>query len=183
MPDHSALEHGCDYSGQDLTGWQASEKYDGVRAYWDGHRLLSRSGIPCPAIPADVAAALPVGVPLDCELYAGPGDAARQLCATAIRYGRWADACRLVIHDAPSESGDWLQRIEAAKRHQTGRLTVAPGWTVGSTAEAVQGMRAVLARDGEGLMLRQPGHRYTPGRGFRLLKLKPDPDGIGHGLH
>ena len=27
-----------------LTGWVMSEKLDGVRAYWDGKRLISRSG-------------------------------------------------------------------------------------------------------------------------------------------
>ncbi len=30
----------------DLADWLISEKYDGVRAYWDGTRLLTRSGYP-----------------------------------------------------------------------------------------------------------------------------------------
>ena len=29
---------------QDLAGWWLSEKLDGVRAYWDGHSLISRLG-------------------------------------------------------------------------------------------------------------------------------------------
>src|ERR1700754_1612247 len=31
-------------NAQDLAGWWLSEKLDGVRAYWDGHRLISRLG-------------------------------------------------------------------------------------------------------------------------------------------
>ena len=35
-----------EYSGQDVRGWAMSEKLDGVRAYWDGHQLISRAGHP-----------------------------------------------------------------------------------------------------------------------------------------
>ena len=33
-----------EYKGQNVGGWLASEKLDGVRAYWDGRNLLSRNG-------------------------------------------------------------------------------------------------------------------------------------------
>ena len=33
-----------EYKGQNVGGWLASEKLDGVRAYWDGENLLSRQG-------------------------------------------------------------------------------------------------------------------------------------------
>ena len=38
-------------TGLDPTGWLVSEKYDGVRAHWDGQVLRSRSGrvLPAPA--------------------------------------------------------------------------------------------------------------------------------------
>jgi len=32
------------YTDQNVTGWVMSEKLDGIRAYWDGKRLLTRSG-------------------------------------------------------------------------------------------------------------------------------------------
>ena len=31
-----------EFKGQDVSGWAMSEKLDGVRAYWDGKRLISR---------------------------------------------------------------------------------------------------------------------------------------------
>ena len=33
-----------EYKDQNVSGWLASEKLDGVRAYWDGENLLSRQG-------------------------------------------------------------------------------------------------------------------------------------------
>ena len=33
-----------EYKGQNVGGWLASEKLDGVRAYWDGRNLRSRNG-------------------------------------------------------------------------------------------------------------------------------------------
>ena len=33
-----------EYKDENLTGWVMSEKYDGVRAIWDGKVLKSRSG-------------------------------------------------------------------------------------------------------------------------------------------
>ena len=34
-----------DWEGQEVSGWLMSEKMDGVRAYWDGKKLISRNGI------------------------------------------------------------------------------------------------------------------------------------------
>ena len=33
-----------EFKDQNVSGWLASEKFDGVRAYWDGENLLSRQG-------------------------------------------------------------------------------------------------------------------------------------------
>jgi len=33
-----------EFKDQNVSGWLASEKRDGVRAYWDGENLLSRQG-------------------------------------------------------------------------------------------------------------------------------------------
>ena len=32
------------YDNQDIRGWVMSEKFDGVRGYWDGKQLISRQG-------------------------------------------------------------------------------------------------------------------------------------------
>ena len=60
-----------EYSGQNVAGWAMSEKLDGVRAYWDGRRLLSRQGhlfTPPPGFTRDFPP-----YPLDGELYSWRG--------------------------------------------------------------------------------------------------------------
>src|SRR5688572_1079238 len=56
------LAHSWD-NDRDLGGWWMSEKLDGVRAYWDGRRFISRLGNPYVA-PDWFVAGLPA-VPLD----------------------------------------------------------------------------------------------------------------------
>src|SRR5688572_11267334 len=53
----------------DLSGWWMSEKLDGVRAYWDGRRFLSRLGNSYNA-PEWFTKGLPE-TPLDGELWVG----------------------------------------------------------------------------------------------------------------
>ena len=57
--------------GMPLADYWVSEKYDGVRGYWDGKQLWTRGGTPV-AAPAWFIATLPA-VPMDGELWAGRG--------------------------------------------------------------------------------------------------------------
>ena len=59
-------------------GWWASEKWDGIRALWDGEKMISRgSGVGKPKvytyIPEWFKNALPPGIPLDGEIWIGRG--------------------------------------------------------------------------------------------------------------
>src|SRR5690242_11932689 len=56
----------------DPTGWWMSEKYDGVRGYWDGHKLWTRQGNLIHA-PDYFLAELPPDTALDGELWVGHG--------------------------------------------------------------------------------------------------------------
>ena len=61
-----------EYKGQNVGGWLASEKLDGVRAYWDGRNLLSRNG-KIIATPGGWSAHFPPFA-LDGELYTARGE-------------------------------------------------------------------------------------------------------------
>ena len=61
-----------EYKGQNVGGWLASEKLDGVRAYWDGRNLLSRNG-KILAAPEGWSAHFPPFA-LDGELYTARGE-------------------------------------------------------------------------------------------------------------
>jgi DNA ligase-1 len=59
-------------------GWWASEKWDGIRALWDGEKMISRgSGVGKPKvytyIPEWFKHTLPPGIPLDGEIWIGRG--------------------------------------------------------------------------------------------------------------
>ncbi|MBR2917843.1 MAG: DNA ligase, partial [Campylobacter sp.] len=61
-----------EYKDENLTGWMMSEKYDGVRAIWDGKELKSRNGNIINA-PSSFIAQLP-DFALDGELWSNRGE-------------------------------------------------------------------------------------------------------------
>jgi DNA ligase-1 len=159
------MQHGTDWTGQDLSGWTATEKFDGCRVYWDGSSLWSRGGIDI-TIPPMWREALPAGQALDCELM--PRKQAEQF----IRRGKWCEDLGLMAFDAPMTSGDYLARMATIERNWL--VEPVKVWTVASTGEAIVRMRAIQSTGGEGLMLRHPGIQYHPGRSSHLLKLKSE---------
>jgi DNA ligase-1 len=159
----------------DLSGWWMSEKLDGVRAYWDGERFVSRLGNTYHA-PDWFTAGLP-NVPLDGELWVGRKQFQRtvSIVRRQDRSKEWEDV-RYVVFDAPAIEDGFEARMEflvgtlrqAAHRfathHQQERCL------------GVEHLRSELGRveglGGEGLMLRKPGSRYEVGRSSTLLKVK-----------
>lgn len=164
------MQHGLDWDASiDPTGWIASEKYDGCRAYWDGTTLWSRGGIAI-QIPEAWRAALPASMPLDGEVYFGIHGQTKT--TQAVRYGTFFDGMRYRVFDAPAVPGRWTDRIEAVKA--IANDIVMPVWWIGTQSMAdMKGLFvAVHEAGGEGLMLRHPELAYTPGRTDRLLKVK-----------
>jgi DNA ligase 1 len=168
--DETNMMHGMHYSGQDVTAWIATEKLDGVRAYWDGATMWTRGGNAI-SIPDHWRETLPVGIHLDGELFAGYGQ--RQKAVNAARYGRWDDAVRFVAFDAPKSSGVWQTRMIVCQESCVPHIIkiVWSSFIYGiSHAEKLRDM--IKADGGEGLMLRHPELEYHPGRTDRMLKLK-----------
>jgi DNA ligase-1 len=163
--------------GVDVAAYLVSEKLDGVRAYWDGARLITRGGHRINA-PAWFTAGLPP-IPLDGELWLGRGrfaavsGAARRLEPEP---GTWRDM-RYMLFDLPAAAGGFEARLALLKRLLDG----IDNRHVGLVAqERVAGHEALMARldrvvaaGGEGLMLHRRDAPYRPGRDDALLKLKP----------
>lgn len=159
----------------DLTGWWISEKLDGVRAYWDGERFISRLGNAFFA-PKWFTAALPK-VPLDGELWGG-----RKLFQRTVGIVKRQDESPLwkelkyVVFDAPKHGGVFEERVAFIDETLTALKTA---WLTACEHVACRGvehLKAELARveglGGEGLMVRQPRSRYEAGRSSTLLKVK-----------
>lgn len=103
----------------DPQGWLVSEKYDGVRAWWDGHVLRFRSGLTV-AAPASFLQALPA-VPLDGELWLGRGRF-DELSGIVRRIqpdeAVWRDV-RYMVFELPGTEGRFDERARAL-RHLLG---------------------------------------------------------------
>ena len=169
-------------------GYLVSEKYDGVRALWDGRTLRFRSGLVVPA-PAWFTADLPAQ-PLDGELWLGRGRF-ETVSATVRRHqpreAEWR-ALRYMLFELPGAAGDFAARAAALQRLvSTARLDalVAVEQTTLPDRAALQArLDDVVRAGGEGLMLHRADAPYESGRSDTLLKLKPIHDAdavvIGH---
>lgn len=169
--DERNMQHGVEWGGEDPAGWLMSEKLDGCRAYWDGHDMWSRGGMKV-KLPPSWQAALPEGVQLDGELYYGPGGVYR--CGVALRYGRFTSTMRFMVFDGPTMAGFWPERMQQAAV-LTGDNTVVqcvPHRKCLDLDDAVDELRRVWGRGGEGIMLRAPDHKYRVGHSPNLLKFK-----------
>jgi DNA ligase-1 len=175
-------------TGIDPAGYLVSEKYDGVRALWDGRTLRFRSGLPI-AAPADFVARLPA-VPLDGELWLGRGrfealsGLVRRQSPDAAAWGQ----LRYMVFELPDASGSFAsraQRIATLVQHSGWlQLQAVEQQVLGSPQVLQRRLDEVVASGGEGLMLHRADALYETGRGASLLKLKPLHDAearvIGH---
>ncbi len=159
---------------------RVSEKYDGVRGYWDGQRLRTRGGNPI-AAPAWFTAGWPSHA-LDGELWAGRGRFAEAVSTVRQQLPddtAWA-ALRYMVFDLPSHRGGFVERyadLQAVVR------ALGQPWVQAveqARAPGTDGLAALLERTvaggGEGLMLQLDSALYVPGRSKEIVKLKPFQD-------
>lgn len=148
---------------EDPAGWWASEKFDGVRAWWDGKELVSRRGNVY-AAPSWFKARLP-RTKLDGELWMGRGRFAE---VSGVSRGgddpEWRHV-RFMAFDVPEAGGPLEQRLVAL--HTEVQLAGCP-WLVAVEQQVLRSrdhlhelLREVEARDGEGVVIRRPGSPYT----------------------
>ena len=166
--------------GRSPRGFLVSEKFDGVRAVWDGQRLRFRSGREISA-PAWFVRALPVQ-PMDGELWLGRGRFDR--LSGVVRQQQPQDEAwqevRYLVFDSPGLGGPFEQRwlalqpvIEAANLPWLQRVEQTP---VATASALQQQLQAVVTAGGEGLMLHRADALWQPGRSDALFKFKPERD-------
>ncbi|MGL4767825.1 MAG: DNA ligase [Formosimonas sp.] len=160
-----------------VSDYLISEKYDGVRAYWDGAQLWFRGGGTI-AAPAWFTAVLPKQA-LDGELWGGRGQF--EQTASAVRQTVPNDAAwrqiRYMIFELPNGAGDFAQRaaqIEhiVAQMNQP-HVQAVKQYHLASREQLQKNLDQVVAQGGEGLMLHLASAPYVTGRSDVLYKLKP----------
>jgi DNA ligase-1 len=168
------------HHGVDLSSYWVSEKFDGVRGYWDGHELLTRGGTVV-RVPAWFTRHWSK-TPMDGELWAG--------------YGKFATASRIVrtagpddpawqkisyhVFDLPAHAGNFDARVPAIRETVA---AIGDPWVVAirqfhvpDEAALYAALKRVLDKGGEGLVLHRGDVPYRSGRNVGLLKLKPYQD-------
>ena len=161
----------------DVSQYWVSEKFDGVRAQWDGHILRFRGGGIVP-VPAWFTTNFPA-TPLDGELWIGRGHF--DALSGTVRKIEPVDAewrqVRYLIFELPGAAGDFSARVQQIQMlvAQAGVpwLQAAEQTHVTDRAELKQRLDALIRIGGEGLMLHRADAPYLTGRSDVLLKLKP----------
>ena len=166
--------------GIDLRDWWVSEKYDGVRAHWDGRQLRTRGGERI-AAPAWFTAGWPA-LPMDGELWAGRGRFEHAQSAAAREQpddAQWR-ALRYMVFDLPAHPGSFDERLAALRAAVSALdhawIQAVPQRKVAGDAELQALLREGVRGGGEGLMLHRGASLYRAGRGEDLLKLKTHDD-------
>lgn len=179
-PPPLLLANDYDETEVDVSRYWVSEKYDGMRAYWNGKQLLTRAGNTIHA-PEWFTHDWPAE-PLDGELWAGRGQF-EQVTST-VRDLEPDDVAwhsiRFMVFDLPAHGGPFSTRLE------TLRSLLAPlriDWLcevtqlrVADDASLHHQLERVATAGGEGLMLHKDDSLYRAERSDDLLKLKPYQD-------
>ena len=166
--------------GLPLADYWVSEKYDGVRGYWDGQTLRTRGGETV-AAPAWFTAGWP-RTAMDGELWAGRGrfshaqSTARQQQPNDAAW----QAMRFMVFDLPAHGGLFDERLPALKalvaQINQPWVQAVPQQRIATDAALQALLQRTVRAGGEGLMLHKGGSLYRSGRSDDLIKVKTHED-------
>ena len=175
-----------DAAKHNVDGWLASEKLDGMRAFWDGSELLSRNGKRI-AAPDWFTASLPPDAQLDGELFIGRGQFQKtvSVCRKQVPVdSEWRQVKFMAFDLLTSGSPTFHQRYELLKRMKLPPHVQVVEHRETMTADVPALLRQYEAVGAEGVMLRDPASQYERKRSNTLLKVKSfldaDATVIGH---
>lgn len=160
----------------DVKNYLVSEKLDGVRAYWDGEKLISREGNIYNA-PKWFIADFPKEH-LEGELWIGRGkfEKLSGIVRTEIPDDEGWKLVRLMLFDMPKHEGVFVKRLEAMKNlvanSGSAYLKVIEQSKISNHQNLLKQLNEVVKNGGEGLMLHRNDSLYQAVRNDDLLKLK-----------
>lgn len=160
----------------DVTQYYVSEKLDGIRAYWNGHQLISKQGNIFTA-PTWFIASFPTTA-MDGELWI-----ARQQFETVSGIARTQDnqneqwkQIKFMIFDLPKSTVSFEQRINKMQTLVTDTnspyLQMIEQQKIPNTVALFDLLNKVVMGKGEGLMLHHQDALYQTKRSRDLMKLK-----------
>ena len=173
------------HKSQDVTNWVMSEKLDGVRAYWNGHQLVSRGGNVFNAPEWFLNNFPPFA--LDGELWTKRNDF--ENIVSIVRQGkpdeRWSQIYYQVF-EVPHQKGGLFERLsvlqiylESAADFVPNKLIpieIVPQFKIKNKPHLNDFFQKIVGQGGEGVVVRNPVEGYQTGRLASALKLKVHQD-------
>lgn len=162
--------------GVDVSQFLVSEKYDGVRAVWDGKVLHTRAGHVI-AAPVWFTKKFPATA-MDGELWLAHGqfDALSGAVRKEVAIDQEWRGISYMIFELPNATGAFEVRakriVEIVNQANVPHLKAVTQFRVKDENALNLRLRQVVAQGGEGLMLHRADALYETGRSASLLKLK-----------
>ena len=159
------------YKDQNISGWLMSEKLDGIRAYWDGEKLISRGGKVL-AAPKWFTTEFPP-FKLDGELWSKRGDfeTIQSIVMQKEPHEGWRELT-YNIFEVPETKGNLMQRLALLKEPLPKHLRIVPQLTCNDKTHLEQFLKEIESKGGEGVVLRNPQTPYIAKRDESALKVK-----------
>ncbi|MEA1892602.1 MAG: DNA ligase [Campylobacterota bacterium] len=153
----------------DVTSWYMSEKLDGVRAYWDGEKLISRSGKVFSS-PSFFTKDFPKHK-LDGELWSKRADFANIVSIVNRKQAHvgWKNLTYNVF-EVPSADGNLTHRLKMVKTSKY--LKKIQQIKIKDKKDLDKFLKSVEGKGGEGVVVRDGSLPYYTGRGNSALKMK-----------
>ena len=161
---------------QDVIGWVMSEKFDGIRGFWNGKQLLSRGGKTLNPPKWFIKNYPPFAI--DGELWTNRGDF--ENISSIVRQKtpdkRWQNISHQIF-EVPNQQGGLLARLAILKsylaQHKNTPIRIIKQSTIKQKGELKTYLDQVVKQGGEGVVVRNPATPYQTGRLSSALKVKP----------
>lgn len=164
------------YKDQNISGYVVSEKYDGVRGFWDGEKLLSKSGKRLFAPEFWTKEFPPFAI--DGEIWSKRGEFEKILSIVTTKddKSRWSEL-KFMVFDVPNAKGGLFERLEVLQKylnvHPNSPIQIIKQEPIKDKKELKKRLKKVVDLGGEGLVVRDPKVGYIKGRSDKILKVKP----------
>ena len=159
-----------------VANYWVSEKLDGVRAYWNGERLMTRNGNAI-AAPLWFIDGFPPQ-PFDGELWAGRERfqfVTRTVLDSDPNTEQWRQI-RFMVFDLHQQGATFDERLtlmrEMLKNHASPYIKLVRQYKLPDHASLMRELEVVTTAGAEGLMLHRGAALYHAGRSDDVLKLK-----------
>jgi len=148
-----------------------SEKLDGIRAYWDGKQLFTRSGKVIHAPDWFLKDYPPFAI--DGELWSKRGDF--EFISSTVRDKCPSNGWRKIKHyifDVPHAKGNLFERLAKVKPYEGKVIKIIPQIPIKSKDDLKRFLDEIEQKGGEGVVVRDPNAPYIGKRTSKALKVK-----------